>query len=454
MSQWAALDAILRCPQSGEALSRSGQSLTPSTDGLPSYPLFDQVPWLLPNPDFALVDWQIKISTLYEHLSGEARQLALASTQPNAALTQSRLKRLAIGKNTFAQQILDVTEPLFQTPPDATLLKATLPDQAPRMQTVLSYEANIYRDWAWGEAENAKACELLLNVLPSQKPERLLMPGMGAGRLLYDLHMQVNPGCSVGVDINPFLLLSAARLFRGEHLPLYEFPREPISAEAVAIEHVLNGVAQVPENLYLVFANVLRAPFVAEAFDWIITPWLIDILPSTLPDTLRALNQYLPEGGYWINFGSLVFHHRDAALCFSIEEVLDLAGEYGFEIQRHSCETIPYLQSPHNAGYRMEQVHCWRAVKTKSVPPPATVQHLPPWLLDLNLPVPKSPALEKLSQYNTLSGEVIGWANGQLSLRKMAARLSKKHKIDKAQAQNTLIELYRQAFEQANTKRY
>lgn len=454
MSQWDALDDILRCPQSGNSLTRSEQALSSSADGGVSYPIFDQVPWLLPNPEFALVDWQIKISTLYEHLSSEAKQLALASTQPGLPATLVRLKQLAVGKNTFAQQLLNIMEPLLLSPPDAALLQATLPDQAPRLQTVLSYEANIYRDWAWGEAENAKAVELLLSVAPAQTPQRLCMPGIGAGRLLYDIHNHVKPGASVGTDINPFLMLSAARLLRGGELSLYEFPREPVNAASVAIEQTLKGAESASENLFLVFANLLTMPFKPEAFDWIITPWLIDILPSTLPDTLSALNQYLPEGGYWLNFGSLVFHQRDQALCFSIEEVVELAGEYGFEIQSHRCETIPYLKSPFNAGHRMEQVYFWRAVKTKSVPPPSSAQHLPPWLLDLNVPVPSMPYLENLSRYNTLSGEVIGWANGQLSLKKMAGRLSKKHKIDKAQAQKTLIQLYRQAYEQAHTKRY
>lgn len=451
MSQSDTLDNILRCPQNGGVLSRSTQGL--SADAV-TYPLFESIPWLLPNPEYALVDWQIKISTLYEHLISEAKHLALASTRATRAVTEARLKRLAIGKQTFAQQMLGVIEPLLQSPPDAKLLQATLPDQAPRLQTVLSYEANIYRDWVWGKEENQRACDLLLSLAPKQTPAKVFMPGMGAGRLLYDLHTQIKPQLSVGADINPFLLLSAARLMRGESFSLYEFPREPINAESVALEQVLVGAQNVPENLYLVFANVLRNAFLPQAFDWVVTPWLIDILPNSLPDTLRALNQYLPEGGYWLNFGSLVFHQRDASESFSIEELIDMAPEYGFEIEHHHLESIPYLKSPHNAGHRMERVCLWRAVKTKSVAPPKMVQTIPPWILDLNLPVPEAPYLQRMSQYNTLSGEVLGWANNQLSLKKMAARLSKKHKVDKDQAQKTLIELYRQAYEQAHIKRY
>jgi len=456
VSDWEPLDALLRCPKTGGVLQRESNQLVCADEGANRqvYPLFDGIPWVLPNPSFALVDWQIKISTLYEHLGAEARALAAAASAETRSQTRARLDRLAFAKKAFGQQIAEITQPLLQSPPSAQLLQATLPDQAPRLQTVLSYEANIYRDWVWGQAENAHARDIMLKMAPNAPPEKLLMVGIGAGRLLYDIHNAITPKMSIGTDINPFLMLSAARLLRGQDIRLAEFPREPRDDESVVLDHLLKGVEKVPENVHLVFANVMNNAFEPEAFNWVVTPWVIDILTSELPETLRALNQYLPVGGYWLNFGSLVFHQRNPALCFTIEEVIDVAADYGFEIECHKSEVIPYLKSPHNVGYRMEQVWCWRAVKTKSIAPPQLTQNLPPWLLDFNQAVPAAPYLANLSRYNALSGEVLGWANGQLSLKKMASRLAKKHKVDKDEAKKTLIQLYRNAYEQSQTKRY
>jgi hypothetical protein len=177
-------------------------------------------------------------------------------------------------------------------------------------------------------------------------------------------------------------------------------------------------------------------------------------LPAKLGDTLSALNHYLPVGGSWVNFGSLVFHHRDQTLCYTMAEISELAQHYGFEITDHRNEQVPYLHSPHNAGYRMERIWVWHAVKTHDVPLSRPPQPLPDWFYDTSLPVPAHPYFAQLSRYNSLSGETLSWANGQISLNKMASRLAKKHKIDKTEAKKMLVQLYRQIVEQMQTRRY
>ena len=457
MSDWRLLDHILRCPLSGQPLQRSKDELI-SEQGAYSYPLFGDVPWLLANPRFSIADWQIKISHLYEHLVAESKQLGVQS-QSAQGRTRERLVTLARAKQAYARQLVEITNLLLQEAPDQGLLQATLPDQAPRTQNLLSYSANLYRDWVWGAEENNAALQSVVDVLPkkmlSQKVvSNLLVPGCGAGRLLYDLHHHLSPALSVGTDINPLFVFAAQRLFQGQSLSLVEFPGEPIDHASVAVEQVLRGVDRPSDNLFVLFADVLSPAFKPAVFDLIITPWLIDILPMPLEITLRALNHYLPEGGYWVNYGSLVFHQGDTALHYSVEEVVELAKPLGFDIEVCESRVQPYLKSPLNAGYRMEQVWVWRAVKTKSVELSKTTQHMPEWLLDTSLPVPASDLFAQLAQQNSVSGEALSWANGQTSLRKMSSRLSKRYNVSKPIAEKSLIQLYREAYEQSRSRFY
>jgi hypothetical protein len=242
-------------------------------------------------------------------------------------------------------------------------------------------------------------------------------------------------------------------MFNGRSFSLHEFPGAPINLESCAVNQTLNAVSP-KDNLYLVFADVLNTPFMRDAFDCVVTPWVIDILPSALDVTLRALNQYLPVGGTWVNFGSLVFNQPDVTLHYSIEEIIDLASQHGFEIEIWQQVQIPYLQSPHNAGHRLEQVTAWRARKTRSVKPVSTTQHLPNWLLDTKVPVPALNVFSQSGQENTVTGEILLWANGQLSISKMATSLSKKYKVDKQAAQSSITQLFRQLYEQSQMRNY
>ena len=69
-----ALTPILHCPSSRLPLQQSGEFLT-TPNAEHRYPIFCDLPWLLPNPQHSLLDWQIKISGLYDHLSKTATQL-------------------------------------------------------------------------------------------------------------------------------------------------------------------------------------------------------------------------------------------------------------------------------------------------------------------------------------------------------------------------------------------
>ncbi|MEJ2743868.1 MAG: hypothetical protein P8176_15710, partial [Gammaproteobacteria bacterium] len=402
------LSAILCCPSCSMPVRVQDDTVL-SEDGSTVYPIFKGIPWMIPNPQYSILDWQIKISALYEHLLNTSKQL-VKEAPLESALTRQRLERLSLGKAEFARSLLDLTSPIMQSPPDRQLLRATLKDQAPRLQTVLSYEANVYRDWVWGGEENRAYCDVVMALLSTARPERVFIPGAGAGRLAHDLEKALSPSLLVAGDINPFLLFVAQRLMAGESIPLYEFPSEPVSLDDVVVQQHLS-VENGASHVELVFSNLLQNPFLPASFDALITPWLVDILPYRFSNILRAINRCLPEGGCWINFGSLVFHHRSVAACYTFEELSDVVRAHGFEIEKHSLHEMPYLRSPHNAGYRMEKVWAWRAVKTKDVEPPEREQVLPLWILDDGLPVPALAPFSQSSQHQLITGEILSWAN-------------------------------------------
>jgi hypothetical protein len=63
-----------------------------------------------------------------------------------------------------------------------------------------------------------------------------------------------------------------------------------------------------------------------------LTPWLIDIVPQNLAESVRCVNRLLKKGGVWLNTGSLAFFHRNEAWCYGEEEALELIAAGGFEV--------------------------------------------------------------------------------------------------------------------------
>ena len=78
-------------------------------------------------------------------------------------------------------------------------------------------------------------------------------------------------------------------------------------------------------------ADAHRPPFRHGAFDTVITPWLVDILPERFEALCARINALLAPGGRWLNFGSLSFHVPDAAARYSIEECVAVVEENGFD---------------------------------------------------------------------------------------------------------------------------
>ena len=432
---------LLRCPVSKLPLNHTDNLLL-TTDGAHAYPIVNGIPWLLAHPRNSLLDWGAKLKHFQQVLLSEITQLELDANDNVHASGFSRLESLLLAKKDFLLEMTRLMQPLVETKVAPMAVYSALRDRAPNTQNLLSYEANIYRDWQWGHEENQLSCELVQRLMPV-RPGKFLVLGAGACRLALDLHSQCDTSLTVATDINPLFLLAVKRLLDGDPFLLTEFPLQPKLMDYVAIKHQMAAPANLRrDNFFLSFADAAKPPFAPAAFNTVLTPWLIDVQPHAFRLFLRQLNYYLPVGGHWLNFGSLVFNQRREALCYSSDEVVELAAEAGFEILDMQQEEIPYLKSPYNAGYRVETVWLWRAVKRSDVAAQEDVQVLPDWLLDTSKPVPRTADLQHLETQHHFLADLHQQIDGARSLKHIARYFARRDDSDADEFERMLVNYF------------
>lgn len=436
-----ALLSVLACPASQRPLHINRDTLINKEENS-EYPLIDGIPWLLANPHHSLVDWSIKLNHFHQVLQSEIQQLQ-GELQIAHPVSQPRLNTLIKSKAAFLRSVFDLMSPVVRNPMAQKPVYDALTDTAPSTQNLLSYEANLYRDWVWGDEENRISLDIVSQHLHQHSPKKLLVLGGGASRLAYDLHQALKPALSCVTDINPLLLLAAKQIIKGEGLSIYEFPSEPRSSDYVAIEHQIK-TATPADQFEFVFSDATKPAFIKGAFDTIVTPWLIDIQPFELSRFLQQLNQYMNEGQYWVNFGSLVFNQQRDALCYTVDEIKSIAKEQGFEIGDIVENTIPYLKSPYNAGHRVETVWSWQAVKTHDVAPlpKPEQQHRPDWLIDTALPIPKNDAFKHFSLNHRIYAQLTAEVDGRTSINRISAKFAKQQKLNPDEAKQLVTKLF------------
>jgi len=436
---------LLACPVTNGALSFSENGLV-SADLKHTYPIIDDIPWLLANPQNSLVDWSIKLNHFHQILNSEIIELESEIITSSGA-TKKRLEQLYKAKHSFIRSIFKLLSPVVRHPMATKNVYDTLTDIAPNTQNLLSYEANLYRDWVWGEEENILSRDIVGSHVDKNHCKKILVLGAGAGRLALDLHQLLSPTITVITDINPLLTLAAKKILDGNNLDIVEFPMEPINSEYVAIEHKIKR-EKAPDNFHTIFCDANRPAFKKGSFDTVITPWLIDIQPLELSCFLQQLNQYISVGDQWINFGSLVFNQRRDALCYSIEEVKAIALKQGFDIQAIKQQQIPYLKSPYNAGHRIETVWSWSATKVADVNAIEQTPFLPNWLRDISQPVPKADYFKQFNLKHRLYAQLGAEVDGKTSIKKMGSKLSKQYAMDRSEADNLVKHLFIDLFTQ------
>jgi SAM-dependent methyltransferase/uncharacterized protein YbaR (Trm112 family) len=415
------------------------------------FPLVDGIPWLFAEPGAALAEWRSRASFMLRKLEHDReRHLAAERAKPRSALTRRRLAATAAALASHIAELNLILEPLESAPQPAEISTyLALRTKLPIDQGLMTYYANVHRDWTWGDEENRLSAESVARALGGCAPERMLVLGAGAGRLAYDLHERNARQSTVALDFNPLLGLLARRIWAGDAVELHEFPLSPKDLEHVAVLRTLAAPAPARPGLAFVLADAHRPPFAERSFDAVVTPWLVDILPEAFENLCARVNSLLDTDGIWINFGSLSFHHRDPALALSPEECAEIVAAAGFAQPVMEDTEIPYMCSPASRHGRRELTLTWSAKKHTHAKRVPRHEALPDWLVRGKEPVPALDAFRLQAASTRIHAFIMSLIDGRRTLADMAKLFEEQKLMRREEAEpairSFLIKMYEDA---------
>ena len=437
MTDSDALRAVLACPRCDARLAEAGTAWRCAGCDV-DFPRVAGIPWLFAEPNAALGEWRGRLHFSLQKLERDRQTVAtsLASTSLRPA-TRARLETLERATRDHAARLRALLAPLDLDQQSASFetylaLRARLPAD----QGLTTYSANIHRDWCWGDEENAASFETLAAWLRDASPNHALVLGAGAGRLAYDLHMQTTAVTTVALDFNPLLSIVANKVTRAEAIELYEFPIAPRGDAAVL--RTLAAPAAARPGLVFVLADAHRPPFRRGAFDTVVTPWLVDILPERFDVLCARVNALLADGGRWLNFGSLSFHDSDPAARYGIDECRTALEENGFDGVAIDEREIPYLSSPASRHARRERIVSWSARKQRDIKKVPRYHALPEWLVRGTDPVPLNDAFRSQTAATRTHAFLMSLVDGRRSIKDMAKLVVEQRLMTAAEAEPAL----------------
>jgi ubiquinone/menaquinone biosynthesis C-methylase UbiE len=96
-----------------------------------------------------------------------------------------------------------------------------------------------------------------------------------------------------------------------------------------------------PDNDFLfACADATQMPFRENAFQAVLTPFIIDAIGEDLRTFSKRIHKLLQPGGYWANYGAMTFI---PGISYTAEEVLSIVTDAGFRILAHGFSTKPHL---------------------------------------------------------------------------------------------------------------
>ncbi len=441
------LDTLLACP-------RCDRPLAAGADGYRcggcrvDFPRVGGLPWLFAEPNAALAEWRGRWRLALQRNDRDLAELTSAlEDETLKPPTRDRLSALTAATEDHGTRLRALLAPLdLERADGAYETYLALRTRLPPDQGLTTYYANVHRDWAWGEAENAVSLDILAGLLRGAEPRRTLVLGAGAGRLAYDLHERAEPAVTAALDFNPLLMLIAARVAAGETLQLHEFPLAPRTAADQATLRTLAAPSRARPGLQYLVADVHRPPFKPASFEAVVTPWLIDILPEAFDTFCARVNGLLAAGGRWLNFGSLSFHDPDPRLRYGLDECRAALADHGFgdvEVEEHE---IPYMCSPASRHGRRERVVAWSAVKHSKAKKPPRHQALPEWLVRGADPVPLTESFRVQAVATRIHAFIMSLIDGRRSIKDIAAVLEQQRLMSREEAEPAirgfLIKMY------------
>jgi hypothetical protein len=437
MTDSGALRDALACPRCDAPLAAAGATWRCAGCNV-DFPSVAGIPWLFAEPNAALGEWRGRLHFSLQKLERDRQAVAasLASESLRPA-TRARLEVLERATRDHGERLRALLAPLEldrHTAGYETYL--ALRTRLPADQGLTTYYANIHRDWCWGDAENEASFAALGASLSDAPPRRALVLGAGAGRLAYDLHTRTGAALTVALDFNPLLSIVADKVTRGETLELYEFPIAPRGDAAVL--RSLAAPASARPGLAFVLADAHRPPFRRGAFDTVVTPWLVDILPERFDVLCARVNALLGDDARWLNFGSLSFHDADPAARYGIDECRAALEENGFGDVRVEELELPYLSSPASRHARRERIVSWSARKQRDVKKVPRYQALPEWLVRGTDAVPLDDAFRGQAAATRVYAFLMSLIDGRRSIKDMAKLVVEQRLMTAAEAEPAL----------------
>ncbi len=447
---------LIACPRCDKSpLAQKDDSLFCSACKI-DFPLVDGIPWMFAEPEASLGEWRGRMQFALQQLSHDSAQLDTEiKNKELRPLTTRRLERYKNAIDSHRRSLQKLMQPLdVQSTSGNYETYLAMRTRLPVDQGLNTYYANVHRDWSWGDEENEASMKQIRAVLhENAELGKVLVLGAGAGRLAYDIHMQLECSSTVALDFNPMLMLVANAVARGNPLKMHEFPIAPKSLEDDAVLRTLCAPETVREEFHLLLGDALRPPFAPQSFDTVVTPWLIDIITEDLPVLGARINSLLKENGRWVNFGSLAFSSPQRALQYSPEETKGIVAECGFSDPYVSEATIPYMCSPASRHGRQEKVFTFSAYKEREVEQPARHRALPDWIVTGKEPVPLSPSFRTQAMSTQIYSFIMSLIDGKRSLQDMAVVLEKQQLMSREEAEpairSFLTKMYDDAQKQA-----
>ena len=279
----------------------------------------------------------------------------------------------------------------------------------------------LYRDWSGeGEAER-RACygpiledlELAFRDVRDNSSVRVLVPGAGLGRLVFELcrRRYVVEGNEISyhqliasnwvlnhtkkeqtLDLYPFALDFSNVMCREHQLQKVKVPDiHPGSGlEGVVGQPSVNGgdrMTMTAADFVVLYGEERHA----ETFDAVVTVFFIDTAPNIIR-YIETIRNCLKDGGLWINLGPLLWHFTErgpavkddndpmtpkerlgieepGSFELTDDEVVMLVEKMGFDVQSHEIRNngMGYIQNPNSMLQNAYRNSHWVAKKRPKV---------------------------------------------------------------------------------------
>ena len=326
---------ILQCPRC-EGELQPGKKISCSACDY-EYPILDTIPVLTPEPEEMVGLWQNRLRNFFNGQQGNIQSNAqLIQTPELYPPLRERMKTVTQARVDNLKTIMDLFLPLRDLGPGIPPTEHT--------DNVGSFMLLVYllRDWGWDTDEVDILCNAVIGSLPADLSlDSLLVIGSGACRDAYNLHNHYNCKLTVSVDIAPLMLLGASRVLSGDELNLYQILPNNIRNAHDNVSLWKLQAPRTPDNDFLfAFADATQMPFRENAFQAVLTPFIIDAIGEDLRTFSKRIHKLLRPGGYWANYGAMTFV---PGISYTAEEVLSIVTDAGFRVLAHGFSTKPHL---------------------------------------------------------------------------------------------------------------